>query len=89
MSTDPPPFDVVRAAFFLVAAVLGVQCLVVIAAIAVCIWFSDEIVRGNFKCDSDGHLFELLGSALSAALAFAAGLMRGGPPSNPPPGKPG
>jgi hypothetical protein len=82
--SDRPPFDPVRAAFFLVAFVLAAHVVVVLAAVGVCIWHSADIVAGNFKCDSDGHLFELLGAALSAALAFAGGMMRGGPPSKPP-----
>ena len=82
--SNRPPFDPVRAAFFLVAFVLVAHIVVVLAAVGVCVWHSDEIVAGKFKCDSDGHLFELLGAALSAALAFAGGMMRGGPPSNPP-----
>lgn len=86
---DPrPPFDVVRAAFFLVAFVLGIQCLVVLIGVGWCAWHARDVldVHGTFKCDADGHLFELLGSALSAALAFAGGMMRGsGPPSPPPP----
>jgi cytochrome c oxidase assembly factor CtaG len=83
MSDDRPPFDPIKAAFYLVALVLLAHVVVVLAAVGVCIWHSADIVAGNFKCDSDGHLFELLGAALSAALAFAGGMMRGGPP-NPP-----
>jgi hypothetical protein len=82
---DRPPFDVVRAAFYLVAFVLVIHCLVVLIGVGLCAWNSRDIVEGKFKCDSDGHLFELLGSALSAALAFAGGLMRGSGPPPPPP----
>lgn len=82
---ERPPFDPVRAAFFLVAFVLVVQCLIVLIGIGFCLWNSEKIVSGNFKCDPDGHLFELLGAALSAALAFAGGLMRGPPPPPSPP----
>ena len=82
--SDRPPFDPVRAAFFLVAFVLGVQCLVVLFGVAFCAYHATEIIGGSWKCDPDGHLFELLGAALSAALAFAGGMMRGGPPSKPP-----
>lgn len=82
-----PPFDVVRAAFFLVAFVLVIQCLIVLLGVAWCTWNTRDIVAGSFKCDPDGHLYELLGSALSAALAFAGGMMRGGSPPPPPPPK--
>jgi cytochrome c oxidase assembly factor CtaG len=77
------PFDPVKAAFYLVAFVLVAHVVIVLIAVGVCTWRSTEIVSGNWKCDSEGHLFELLGAALSAALAFAGGMMRGGPP--PPP----
>ena len=80
-----PPFDPVRAAFYLVALVLLAHIVVVLIGVGWCAWNAREIVAsyGTFKCDADGHLFELLGAALSAALAFAGGMMRGGPP--PPP----
>jgi hypothetical protein len=87
---ERPPFDPVRAAFYLVAFVLVVHCLIVLGGVSVCAWHSRDIVEGNWKCDADGHLFELLGAALSAALAFAGGLMRGSgsPPPPPPPPSP-
>jgi hypothetical protein len=78
-----PPFDPVKAGFYLVAFVLCAHIVVVLVGVATCVWHSENIVEGKFKCDSEGHLFELLGATLSAALAFAAGLMRGPPP--PPP----
>jgi hypothetical protein len=78
--SERPPFDPVRAAFYLVAFVLVAHIVVVLIGVATCVWHSETIVGGNFKCDADGHLFELLGAALSAALAFAGGMMRGPPP---------
>lgn len=84
MPNDRPPFDPVKAAFYLVAFILAAHVVVVLMAVGVCVLHSADIVAGNFKCDSDGHLFELLGAALSAALAFAGGLMRGGPPDRKP-----
>jgi hypothetical protein len=75
-----PPFDVVRAAFYLVAFVLAAHVVVVLIGVGACIF---RLSEPGYKCDADGHLFELLGGALSAALAFAGGMMRGGPP--PPP----
>jgi cytochrome c oxidase assembly factor CtaG len=84
--SDRPPFDVVRAAFYLVAFILVAHIVVVLIAVGICAFNAQAIVEGRWKCDADGHLFELLGAALSAALAFAGGLMRGsGPPPPPPP----
>jgi hypothetical protein len=86
---ERPPFDAARAAFFLVAFVLTIQCLVVLIGVGVCAWHSPEVIQGSvFKCDTEGHLFDLLGAALSAALAFAGGLMRGSAPPPPPPPPP-
>ncbi len=81
---ERPPFDVVRAAFYLVAFVLGVHSVVILAAVVICAINIDVVVAGHWKCDADGHLFELLGAMLSAALAFAGGMMRGPPPPPPP-----
>jgi cytochrome c oxidase assembly factor CtaG len=79
-----PPFDPVRAAFYLVALVLVAHIVVVLIAVGTCVYHADAIVEGRWKCDADGHLFEVLGAALSAALAFAGGMMRGPPPPPPP-----
>lgn len=82
--SERPPFDTTRAAFFLVAFVVVVYALVVLIGFGVCVWHAADIVAGNFKCDSDNRLVDLLGAALAAALAFAGGMMRGGPPPPPP-----
>jgi hypothetical protein len=83
MADAPPTFDTVKAAFYLVALVLVAHVVVVLVGVAACVWHAESIVAGNYQCDASGHLFELLGSALSAALAFAGGMMRGPPPSGP------
>lgn len=77
MSGDKPPFDQVRAAFFLVALVIVVECVVVLVGVGVCLSYADDIVKGVFQCDKSNRLTELLNAALSAALAFAAGMMKG------------
>ena len=84
MANDRPPFDTVRAAFFLVAFVIVVYALVVLLGFGVCLYHHDDWVAGQFKCDSENRLVDLLSAALSAALAFAGGMMRGGGPPNPP-----
>jgi len=71
------PFDPIRACFWLIAAILGVQCLVALAGLAACIWWSREIVEGRWSCDNINQtLNQLLTGALAAALAFAAGFIR-------------
>ena len=75
---DKPPFDSVRAAFYLVAGVIATYCLIVLMAMVHCwlIWHGDpsHLIEGT--CDVKGRFFDLLGAALAAALAFAGGMMR-------------
>lgn len=77
MPNDRPPFDTVRAAYFLVAFVVGIYAVVVLIGFGVCVFHSEHIVAGNWKCDSENRLVDLLNAALAAALGFAGGLMRG------------
>lgn len=74
---DKPPFDPVRASFLLIAAILGVQCLVVLIGVVACAFYIHTIMTvPEVVCDSKGRLTELLTSALAAALAFAGGMTR-------------
>ena len=75
--SEKPPFDPVKASFYLVASILWAQCLAVIAMGIACVtWALPEIVSGKFECDKGGRLTELLTGALAAALAFAGGRAR-------------
>lgn len=71
--SERPPFDPIRAAFYLVAAILLAHVVIVFVAVGLCAWVYPEIVAGKFKCDPDNKVFDLLSQALSAALAFAGG----------------
>lgn len=79
---EKPPWDGLRAAFYLVATVIMLQMLTTIAAGAWCIYMATpEILSGRFECNKDGRLSELMAAALTAALAFAmAFLNRKEPP---------
>ena len=89
MPNDRPPFDTVRASFYLVAGVIAVYAVVVLSGVAACLWHAEIILRtAEYKCDEENRFIDLLNAALAAALAFAGGMMRGGPPSNPPNQKP-
>lgn len=68
---DKPPFDPQRAAFLLVAGVIGVQSLIVLGFSAACIWHSETIIISAADCDPNSRLMALLAAALAAALAFA------------------
>jgi uncharacterized MnhB-related membrane protein len=75
---DRPPFDPIRAAFLLVAAVIGVQAVVILGFAGACIWHSEIIISGpDINCDPNSRLMGLLTAALAAALAFA-GVRRNG-----------
>lgn len=70
-----PPFDTVRAAFYLIAGVIAVHCLVVLITLVFC-WTHPE-QEATLRCGSmRDQLTQLLAAALAAALALAGGLTR-------------
>jgi hypothetical protein len=67
-----PPWDVTRASFCLVAAVISFQCVSALVAFLACVYYLHDLVgEGKFQCNKDNKLTELLAEALMAALAFA------------------
>jgi hypothetical protein len=75
--SDKPPWDPVKACFYLVAGILTFQCVVVLIGVLFCIYWSPEIVEGKYKCESLGQMLnELLTMALASALAFAGGFTK-------------
>lgn len=77
MSDDRPPFDPVRAAFYLIAGVIGTYCVVVVASVVSCLIYMETIIKNpEIICDPKSRLTELLSAALAAALAFAGGASR-------------
>jgi len=79
---EKPPWDGLRAAFYLVATVILLQVLTTIAAGVWCFYTATpEVLAGRFECNKDGRLTELLAASLTSALAFAmAFLNRKEPP---------
>jgi threonine/homoserine/homoserine lactone efflux protein len=74
---DRPPFDPIRASFWLIAAILGVQCLIALMSAVTCIYWTASIVEGHATCEPVmNRLSELLMGALAAALAFSKGYDR-------------
>jgi hypothetical protein len=73
---DKPPFDPVKASFYLIAAILVFQCCVVLLTLVWCMYTLDPARMPDFKCDRDGNFNQLLTGALAAALAFAGGFTR-------------
>jgi hypothetical protein len=72
---DKPPFNPVKASFYLVALVIAVQCLVVLIGIGSCLYFSNVIIERHGHCDIQDRLMQIMNQALAAALAFGAGKM--------------
>jgi hypothetical protein len=69
--SDRPPFDLQRAAFWLIAFVIGVEALVAVLGFAACVWHAELILNSpEIKCDPDNRLAQLLAAALAAALAL-------------------
>lgn len=76
--SNGPEWNERKALFWLVAAVILSHVLIVFYAGIVCtMHFGSIIASGQLECSKDGRLVELLNSALSSALAFAAGRMSG------------
>lgn len=74
---DKPPFDPVKASFYLVAAILSVQCVIALTGVAACLYWSESVVEGRFSCETiHDTINQLLTGALAAALAFTAGFTR-------------
>lgn len=73
---EKPPFDTVRAAFYLVAGVIAVQCVVILVALVHCWLYFEQSVHLRTGCDVQGKLSDLMSAALAAALAFAGGFSR-------------
>lgn len=75
--SDQPPFDAVRASFYLVAFVIGVHVVVVVMGAVACLFYFETIIKSpDIVCDPKSRLSEVLSAALAAALAFAGGFSR-------------
>jgi len=86
--SDKPPFDPVKACFYLIAGILAFECFVVGVGVMSCLWYMETIIKNpEIMCDPKNRLSELLTGALAAALAFAGGFTRNPPPPPPPPPK--
>jgi hypothetical protein len=74
---DKPPFDAIRACFYLIASVLAFQGLVGLIGLGHCLWWGERIVEGRYSCENIGAVLnQLLQGALAAVLAFAAGFSK-------------
>jgi small neutral amino acid transporter SnatA (MarC family) len=69
---ERPPFDPQRAAFLIIAVVVGVYAIIVLGLVGACIYHSEIIIKGgtDINCDPYNRIMGLLAAALSAALAL-------------------
>lgn len=71
--SDRPPFDPQRAAFWLIAFVVGIYGVVILAFAAGCLFNMNIIINNpEISCDPNNRLMGLLAAALAAALTFAS-----------------
>jgi hypothetical protein len=69
--SDKPPFDPQRAAFWLIAVVIFIECLIALAGALSCLWFAETIIKDPaIVCDPNNRLMQILNNALAAALAL-------------------
>lgn len=78
MDDNKPPFDLVRATFYLVAFVFAVNSAIIMFGAVMCAYYAGEIlaktpVGTSAECVREGRLFEGMTTLLASVLAFAAG----------------
>jgi hypothetical protein len=70
---EKPPFDPIRAAFWLIAFVVGIYGVVILGFAAGCLLHHESIITNpEITCDPNNRLMGLLAAALAAALTFAS-----------------
>lgn len=77
MTDGDQQFNLVRAAFWLAAACIAVELLIVLLGAGWCLMYSDMIVQGHYTCDAKDKLTDLLDKATSASMGFLAGVLAG------------
>jgi hypothetical protein len=64
-----PPFDPMRAAFYLLVAIIGTELVLVSAGVLTCIWYAASRGEQLAAC-KDAKFAEILANALAVALAL-------------------
>lgn len=71
MADGKPPFDPQQAAFWLIAFVIAVECLMALAGGITCLMYAEVIIKDPaIVCDPNNRLMQILNNALAAALAL-------------------
>jgi hypothetical protein len=68
-----PPFDIIKASFWLVAFVFALYGVLMLTAMAICAWHLPAAMAASEECIAKGGVGQALGTLLASALAFAAG----------------
>jgi hypothetical protein len=70
---EKPPFDPIRAGFWLIAFVVGIYAVVILASVTGCLINVHLIISNpEISCDPNNRLMGLLAAALAAALTFSS-----------------
>ncbi len=80
--SDPKPFDGARFVLYLLALVIVALLLMIGAYVSTCIYWSESIVAGRWKCDPDNKVGELFSLLLTTIIALLGGRQSGRPPTN-------
>lgn len=75
---EKPPFDIIRATFYLVAFIFGVNSAIIMYSVVICSIYASEIlaktpIGASAECVREGRLYEGMTTLLASVLAFAAG----------------
>jgi hypothetical protein len=73
---EKPPFDPVRACFWLLGAVIAMYGVAVVVGLGVCVMHFQQM---DYECDKNNRLIGLLAGLLAAVIAVLGGFSRGPP----------
>lgn len=59
------PSFLIRAGVYLLGAVVAVHLVIALACVGTCIYWSEAIVEGRYKCDPSGRCSKILNDPLS------------------------
>jgi hypothetical protein len=71
--SEKPPFDPVRACFYLLGAVILMYGVTVVVGLGVCIMHFQQM---DYECDKNNRLIGLLSGLLAATIALLAGFRK-------------
>ena len=82
MDKDPKPFDGARFVLYLLGIIVVAILLLLGAYVGTCIYWSESIITGKWKCDPDHKVDEMISLLLATIIALLGGRQPGAPPTN-------